>query len=313
MTRRARYEPGSPTGYPTPPRSPRTRIWACAGRPPNPRTRLRSRSCSYAPTRPPLPSRARSAALAGTALDLLLRATLGPHALQHSAAANGAGRITPGAGIPPAIYIERDAVERIDDLRPWERELDDDDWRDLSALCLLLGRFEQASRSRVAIQATIEQVADAPPTLAGYRAALVNDEDLEDVAAVAPLIAADHIDLRAADRLAFGPAFALSGQLGGADADIIADGLLLDFKATSTAGIVTRDELWQLVGYALADTDDEHRIQDVGVSALRWRRRWICGLEDLLERWAGRPFALDAARADFAEIAVTARAARRRR
>lgn len=76
------------------------------------------------PTRPPLPSRARSAALAGTALDLLLRATLGPHALQHSAAANRADRITTGAGIPSAIYIERDAVERMDDLRPWERELD---------------------------------------------------------------------------------------------------------------------------------------------------------------------------------------------
>jgi hypothetical protein len=198
------------------------------------------------PTRPPLPSRARSAALAGTALDLLVRATLAPHALQHSAAANGAGAITTGPGIPPAVYIERDAVERIDDLAPWERELDDDDWRKLAALCLLLGRFEQASRSRVAIQATIDQVAGAPPTLAGYRAALVNDEDLDDVTAVAPLIAADHIDLRAADRLAFGPGFALSGALGGADADLIADGLLLDFKATSMAGIVTRDELWQL-------------------------------------------------------------------
>ena len=265
------------------------------------------------PTRPPLPSRARSAALAGTALDLLVRSTLAPHALQHSAAANGAGRITTGAGIPPAIYIERDAVERIDDLRPWERELDDDDWRDLSALCLLLGRFEQASRSRAAIQATIEQVADAPPTLAGYRAALVNDEDLEDVAAVAPLIAADHIDLRAADRLAFGPAFALSGALGGADADLIADGLLLDFKATSTAGIVTRDELWQLVGYALADTDDEYRIQDVGVSALRWRRRWVCSLEDVLERLAGHPLVLEDARAEFADAAATAPPARRRR
>ena len=129
---------------------------------------------------------------------------------------------------------------------------------------------------------------------------------------VLPLIAADHIDLRTAERLAFGPAFALSGALGGADADVIADGLLLDFKATSTAGTVTRDELWQLVGYALADTHDEHAIQRVGVSALRWRRRWICDLEDLLERLAGRPFAVDDARADLAKIAATAPSARRR-
>ena len=57
------------------------------------------------PTRPPLPSRARSAALAGIALDLLLRATLAPHAQQHSAATNGAGRIMNGAGIPPASIL----------------------------------------------------------------------------------------------------------------------------------------------------------------------------------------------------------------
>ena len=209
-------------------------------------------------------------------------------------------------------YIERDAAQLIEDLRPWERELDDDEWRHLSDLCLLLGRLEQASRSRVAVQTTIEQVADTPQTLAGYRAALVSHDDLEDVAAVAPLIAADHIDLRAAERLAFGLAFALSGALGGADADVIGDGLLLDFKATSTAGIVTRDELWQLVGYALADTHDEHAIQRVGVSALRWRRRWICDLEDLLERLAGRPFAVDDACAELAKIAATAPSARRR-
>ena len=76
---------------------------------------------------------------------------------------------------------------------------------------------------------------------------------------------------------------------------------------------MTRDQLWQLVGYALADTDDEHRIRDVGVSALRWRRRWVCGLEDLLERLAGRPLAVDDARAELAAVAETAPSARRRR
>ena len=230
-------------------------------------------------TRPPLPSRARGAALAGTALDLFVRVTLAQHALQYSAAVTGAGRIVAGSGMP-ALDIECDAVQRIDDLRPWQRELDDGEWRELAGLCLLLARFEQAARSLVAREATIDQVKGVPPTVAGYRDALVNDDDLEDVCMVAPLIAADHSDLRAADRLAFGPAFALSRDLGGADADIIADGLLLDVKATSMPGIVTRSEIWQLLGYALADTDDAYRITEVGVSALRWRPRWVYQLRN---------------------------------
>ena len=78
---------------------------------------------------------------------------------------------------------------------PWQRELDDREGRELSALCLLLARFEQAARSRVARDATIDQVTDVSPTLPGYRDALVNDDDLDDVCRVAPLIAAGHTGL----------------------------------------------------------------------------------------------------------------------
>jgi hypothetical protein len=49
---------------------------------------------------------------------------------------------------------------------------------------------------------------------------------------------------------------------------------------------------------------DEYRITEVGVTALRWRRRWVCNLQDLLERLAGRPLALTDARGEFADIAM---------
>jgi hypothetical protein len=112
---------------------------------------------------------------------------------------------------------------------------------------------------------------------------------MEDVATAAPAIVADHADLRKVERLEFGPPFGLSRELGGADADVIADDLLLDFKATSTTRIAGRSELWQLAGYALADLEDEYGVRSVGISALRWRRRWTLPLDELLERLAGRP------------------------
>jgi len=177
-----------------------------------------------------------------------------------------------------------------------------DQWRELAALCLLLARLEQAGRSTTALLAVAERLKGVEATVEAFRDVLVDDRDLDDVARVAGAVADDHQDLRAARCLVFGPTFAQSGALGGADGDLVADGLLLDFKATSTTRIVTREVLWQLVGYALADTTDEHAITAVGVSALRWRRRWTIALGELLNRLAGQPVDLADLRDEFATL-----------
>lgn len=215
----------------------------------------------------------------------------------------GAGRIVVGLGIPPAIEIEFEALARIAALRPWEPGFPDTRWRELAQLCVLLARFEQAGRSHEAAQFAIERVAEAPPTLAGYTSALADVDVVEDVTVAAPAIAEDHADLRAIAPLRFGATFRLSRALGGADADLIAGDLLLDFKASSSTRIVGRDSLWQLAGYALADLDDQYRVRSVGISALRWRRRWTIGLDELLERLAGRRVRVDDLRSDLASVA----------
>jgi hypothetical protein len=223
-------------------------------------------------------------------------------ALEWSAAREGAGRVVVGPGIPPAMSIERAAVARIEAMRPWEPRFPEDGWRELAELCLLLGRFEQARRSDEARDLAVTRVREAPPSLAGYTAALVDADAVKDVATAATAVAADHADLREVDSLVLGPTFGLSRELGGADADVIADDLLLDFKATSTTRIAGRGELWQLAGYALADLDDEYGVQAVGISALRWRRRWTVPLGELLERLAGRPISLEEGRRAFASM-----------
>jgi hypothetical protein len=57
------------------------------------------------------------------------------------------------------------------------------------------------------------------------------------------------------------PTFAQSRALGGADADLITeDGLLVELKSTSTTKTCSTIDLWQLCGYAIADTDDRFGI-----------------------------------------------------
>jgi hypothetical protein len=71
--------------------------------------------------------------------------------------------------------------------------------------------------------------------------------------------------------LAIDPSFALSGAVGGADADVIADGILIDFKTGKGRSLVSAKEIYQLIGYALLDIDDRYKITGVGIHALRWR------------------------------------------
>jgi len=102
------------------------------------------------------------------------------------------------------------------------------------------------------------------------------------------------------------PKFALSVALRGADADLIADGVLWDLKSTADAkGVVGRKEIWQLLGYALADRDNEYAITHVGISALRRRTTVIWPLDELLAALSNqRDQTIAAWRADFANTVL---------
>jgi hypothetical protein len=64
------------------------------------------------------------------------------------------------------------------------------------------------------------------------------------------------------------PTFAGSVDVGGADADLIVDGCLLEIK-TSTQNALDSAWLRQLAGYALLDYADEYAIQSVGIYMAR--------------------------------------------
>lgn len=57
-----------------------------------------------------------------------------------------------------------------------------------------------------------------------------------------------------------------------------------------------------MIGYALADTDDIYGVRNVGISALRWRLRWIIDLDGLVARLAGEPVSINVLRREFADL-----------
>jgi hypothetical protein len=251
---------------------------------------------------PPVPGTDHS--LVGTAVGYLLSAHLRPGALDHAAATNAAGQLDARLRrqqLRPTS-IERRVVARVDELRPWESELDDDAWTELCGLAGTLGRFEQYFRARERVLPYLAgPLRDHRGDLAELAGALVPEPTLRDIEGLGRATIEDQIHIRDASDLHIGPTFAQNFALGGADADIIYDGVLIDLKSTGAARVVGRRELWQLLGYLLADTDDQYKVSGVGFAALRRRRSAFWPAQGFVRALSGgNPATVEEWRQDFA-------------
>ena len=96
------------------------------------------------------------------------------------------------------------------------------------------------------------------------------------------------------------PTFAGSGAVGGADADLIAGGTLIDVNATKDETLRLRD-LHQIVAYALFDWSDEYRIGAVGILAARQGGLVTWPLDELLDAMAGNTATVADLRAELSQ------------
>ncbi|MFF7098260.1 hypothetical protein ACFY9A_38680 [Streptomyces rubradiris] len=85
-----------------------------------------------------------------------------------------------------------------------------------------------------------------------------------------------------------GPVFDGSLQVGGADADFILDGALIDCKATIRPERISRAEIYQLAGYLLLDYSDTHAISSVALYLSRQGALIDWSVEDFLNLLGGR-------------------------
>ncbi|MFJ2607949.1 UvrD-helicase domain-containing protein [Streptomyces sp. NPDC087425] len=141
------------------------------------------------------------------------------------------------------------------------------DEQELTWLCHVAGFYEAVYRNGVfARRRNLLAQADAHTTLEQLTAA-VPVYVLEDIAEQMELAERPFAPLRRLpdEQRVCGPVFAGSSDLGGADADFIVGGLLIDCKATTRPHTINRPAVQQLAGYLLLDYDDAYGIDRVGL------------------------------------------------
>jgi hypothetical protein len=113
--------------------------------------------------------------------------------------------------------------------------------------------------------------------------------------------------------LHIGPRFAGHAHVGGADADVIANGLLVEWKVNlgdrrdgRRRCSLRQKVIHQLLGYLLLDYDDAYRIDALGVYAARYAYLVTWPLGELLEELAGGPVDLANVRTEFRTVVQAA-------
>lgn len=142
------------------------------------------------------------------------------------------------------------------------RRLDDDE---LTRLCFITGFFEALYRNGIfPRRRNLLAQADEHTTLNSLISA-VPAYVLDDITEQMDLAYRPFAPLRAlpAHQRVCGPTFAGSADVK-ADADFIADGLLIDCKARTQPHHLGRKQVLQLAGYLLLDYDDRYAIRKVG-------------------------------------------------
>lgn len=140
--------------------------------------------------------------------------------------------------------------------------------------------------------------------------ALANDAEVADLIAMRDLALEQLLPALPAGPVATGMTFDGSADLA-ADADLIAGGLLVDFKAGqggkpradgTRAASLGRTDVDQLLGYTLMDYSNAHNLHSVGVYAVRFGFLAVWPLAELGQRMGGQPINLPQLRTEFATI-----------
>lgn len=253
-----------------------------------------------------------NAGRAGTAVDYLFRFALAEHPCPRRSSAHAGAQMLGRRVSGSAMRAVDEALASVANIAAYRRTATDDQWLELTKISLVLATFEAVYRSSGLTPSFLADLAEPPRDWRAWADEICVESEVEDVAVLGWAAAEDHRALRGRALLC-NPIFTQSHALGGADADVITDdGVLVDLKSTSTTRVCSRSDLWQLCGYALADTDDELGITAVSLSVLRWRAQITWPLDSLLDQLAGQTIDAATLRQDFADLLARAQLHNRR-
>jgi len=142
--------------------------------------------------------------------------------------------------------------------------LDPSDDLVLGCCCVLLAYFERISRNpEVVLSSPLLNPTPATDVNRVFR--IISRNVLADLRLLSELFYTTQRELIAdSGTIVLNPTFGGSVDIGGADADLIVDGLLIDIKSIAKPGGRFKD-IYQLAGYCLLDYRDEYKITSVGI------------------------------------------------
>jgi hypothetical protein len=197
----------------------------------------------------------------------------------------------------------------LDEVRPWDRTngwlLDDDAEEWLARACWLLAQLEAARRRGMHDP--------AGPLYAGHpggRAvmAAATTESVADLVALAGAAAdgafAGYRAVPVADVVA-GPSPSGSGDVRGADGDLLIERCLVEVKTVGSLARIRRQDLLQIALYVLLDYDDHLAIEQVALYLGRHALLVTWDVRDYLSILSGKPTDVSALRASLREALQT--------
>ncbi len=150
-------------------------------------------------------------------------------------------------------------------IQPQGRRLGKEDERILDRYCIVLTLFEQVFRSNAYVRGPL-MVPTVKHSIEELLA-LSQDACIDDLGELFTRFYDRYASLLSKPSI-LNPTFAGSIDIGGADADIIVDGCLIDLK-TSVQPQIKAEYLYQLAGYLLLDYDDRYAFESVGIYMAR--------------------------------------------
>lgn len=168
---------------------------------------------------------------------------------------------------PPTLISDffSDLTKTVKKINPPGRRLERSQEEMLARQCIVLALFEEIFRGGVSMNSPlilrdhIENVSDF--------LSIAEKHWIDDLCSMSWLFY-EQFKESLSHSVILNPVFEGSKDVGGADADIILDHCLIDFKSTLNPKIDS-NWLYQLLGYVLLDYDDLYQIREIGIYMVR--------------------------------------------
>lgn len=183
---------------------------------------------------------------------------------------------------------------------PVGRELNKTEEILLLRYCWVLALFEEILRGGFGINSPLFTVASTDPN---ELLSLASDLAIQDLLSLMKIAYKSQLLVKPIDKPILNPTFSGSMFVGGADADLILDGCLIDLKTTKsktpTRAFLSRKDYYQLIGYVILDFKNEYNISSLSFYLARRGASVTWTVNDFIDQASSGKWSIKKLRKDF--------------